>query len=296
MRAALPRMSPGERRIVRVCLSVSAPEQIATVASLADIAGVSSPTVLRCLSKIGFERFADFRDIALEELEAKHESALIQMSRRGNAHSVMRYSTGQDKAELSCFRESAVDAVRSTFDRLDMGEFCRAAELLANRQRRQAFTGGRFSHSVAELLFAHIHLVRSGCELIGFTSRGRSNRLVDIGRGHVLTVLDFRRYQRDTVEFARAVKQKRAKVVLLTDQWMSPVADWADAVLVAEVRSASPFDTLTPALALVEMLIAQVYAMIGTDAAERLAQFETNGTDFEWSAGISNGATGSSKT
>ena len=163
-----------------------------------------------------------------------------------------------------------------------MGEFGRAAQLLADGQRRQVFTGGRFSHSIAELLFAHIHLVRPGCELIGFTSQGRSNRLTDIGLGHVLTVFDFRRYQRDTVEFARAVKQRRAKLVLFTDQWMSPIADWADAVLVAEVRSASPFDTLAPALALVEALIAQVHSIVGVDAAKRLAQFESNGADLEW--------------
>jgi DNA-binding MurR/RpiR family transcriptional regulator len=293
MRAALPGMSPGERRIVRLCLGVFAPEQIATISTLAERAAVSPPTVLRCLGKIGFERFSDFRDVALEELEAKHESALMQMSRQGDAR---REPRGGDKANLSRFRDSAVEAVRSTFDRLDMGEFGRAAQLLADGQRRQAFTGGRFSHSVAELLFAHIHLVRPGCELIDFTSRGRPNRLADMGRGHVLTVFDFRRYQRDTVEFARAVKLRRAKLVLLTDQWMSPVADWADAVLVAEVRSASPFDTLTPALALVEALIAQVRGLVGAQAVERLAKFETDDGDFEWNPKSGDGTMRAAKT
>jgi DNA-binding MurR/RpiR family transcriptional regulator len=72
--------------------------------------------------------------------------------------------------------------------------------------------------------------------------------------------------------------------VLFTDQWMSPIADWADAVLVAEVRAASPFDTLTPALALVEALIAQVHGIVGAPAAQRLAQAESGGTDFEWAS------------
>jgi DNA-binding MurR/RpiR family transcriptional regulator len=126
--------------------------------------------------------------------------------------------------------------------------------------------------------------VRPGCELIDFTRRGRSNRLVDMGRGHVLTVFDFRRYQRDTVDLARAAKTKRAKVVLFTDQWMSPIVDWADAVLVAEVRVASPFDTLAPALALLEMLVARVYGAIGADATLRMSQFESDSGDFEWNA------------
>jgi DNA-binding MurR/RpiR family transcriptional regulator len=289
MRAALPGMSPGERRIVRLCLGVSAPEQIATVSTLADSAGVSSPTVLRCLGKIGFERFSEFRDVALDELYAKHESALAQMSRHSSGRP--RKKAGDGRAELSRFRDSVVEAVGGAFDRLDAGEFNRAVVLLADSQRRQSFTGGRFSHAMAELLFAHIHLVRPGCELIDFTSRGRANRLIDIGRGHVLTVFDFRRYQRDTVEFARAAKTRRAKVVLFTDQWMSPIVDWADAVLVAEVQVASPFDTLAPALALLEMLVARVYGAIGAAATLRMSQLESGGGDFEWNASGGESAT-----
>lgn len=287
MRAALPGMSPGERRIVRLFLSISAPEQLATISTLADLAGVSSPTVLRCLDKIGFERFSDFRDAALAELAAKHESALAQMSRQdGNAGRA---------SQVRRFRDSLVQSVGSTFDRLDMGELASAVDLLADTQRRQMFTGGRFSHALAELLFAHANLIRPGCELVAFTSHGRSNRLVDVGRGHVLTVFDFRRYQRDTVEFARAAKQKRAKLVLLTDQWMSPIADWADAVLVAEVRSTSPFDTLVPAMAIVETLVDELYSRYGEAAADRLSQFESDNIDFEWNATNHSGATGAAR-
>ncbi len=286
MRAALPGMSPGERRIVRLFLSISSPEQVATLSTLADMAGVSSPTVLRCLDKIGFERFSDFRDLAVAELAHKRESALAQMSRQGAAAS----TAGQ----LQRFRDSLTQAVDGTLERLDVGELERAIDLLADTQRRQIFTGGRFSQSLAEQLFAHANLIRPGCELAAFTSIGRSSRLVDVGRGHVLTVFDFRRYQRGTVEFARAAKQRRAKLVLVTDQWMSPIADWSDAVLVADVRNVSPFDTLVPAMAIVDVLIGELYRRFGEAAAQRLSQFESDNVGFEWNASsqrTTNGAT-----
>lgn len=276
MRLALPGMSPGERRIVRLFLSISAPEQVATISTLADMAGVSSPTVLRCLDKIGFERFSDFRDLAVVELAEKHESALAQMSRQDGAT-----NTG---AQLVRFRDSLTQAVSGTLERLDAGELERAVDLLSDTQRRQMFTGGRFSQSLAEQLFAHANLIRPGCELVAFNSIGRSSRLVDAGRGHVLTVFDFRRYQRDTVEFAHSVKQRRAKLVLVTDQWMSPIADWADAVLVADVRNVSPFDTLVPAMAIVDVLIGELYRRFGEAAAQRLSQFESDNVGFEWDA------------
>jgi len=286
MRAALPGMSPGERRIVRLFLSISSPEQVATLSTLADMAGVSSPTVLRCLDKIGFERFSDFRDLAVAELAHKRESALAQMGRQDAA--------ANTAAQLHRFRDGLTQAVGGTLERLDVRELERTIDLLADTQRRQIFTGGRFSQSLAEQLFAHANLIRPGCELAAFTSIGRLSRLVDVGRGHVLTVFDFRRYQRGTVEFARAAKQRRAKLILVTDQWMSPIADWSDTVLVAEVRNVSPFDTLVPAMAIVDVLIGELYRRFGEAAAQRLSQFESDNVGFEWNASsqrIANGAT-----
>lgn len=272
MRQAMPGMSPGERRIVRYFLSVAAPESLATVSALADTAGVSAPTVLRALSKIGFDHFSDFRSSALNELAEKHESALDQTA----------HKTEGGEGHVAAIGETLAAAVRDTFDRLDAGELATALDLIGDQKLRQIITGGRFSHSVAEQLYGHVNLIRPGVELLSYSGHGRAARLVDVGRSHVVTVFDFRRYQRDTVELAYAARRKRARIVLVTDQWMSPIADWADAVLVAEVRSASPFDSLVPALALVEMMISVLHARLGTAASARLTQFESTDESFEW--------------
>ena len=274
MRQALPGMSPSERSIVRHLLAISSADEVATVASVSERAGVSPPTVLRCLGKIGFQHFGDFREVAVAELAAKRESALLQMGRSGS----------RDDAQPQRMVHSFVQAVTGTFERLDPSELKTAIDLLCDSQRRPVFTGGRFSHSLAEQLYAHVAMMRPGAELIGYTSHGRASRLADIGRTHLLTVFDFRRYQRDTVELAQAAKRKRAKVLLVTDQWMSPIADWADCVLVAEVRSASPFDSLVPAMALTEVLIDAVYGRLGASATERLARLEAENEGFEWNS------------
>jgi DNA-binding MurR/RpiR family transcriptional regulator len=274
MRRALPGMSPSERSIVRHLLAISSAEEVATVASVSERAGVSPPTVLRCLAKIGFNHFGDFREVAVSELAAKHESALQQMSRRRSR------DDGQPRRMVDSF----VQALTGTFDRLDLSELNTAIDLLCDSQRRPVFTGGRFSHSLAEQLHAHVAMMRPGAELISYTSHGRAGRLADMGRTHLLTVFDFRRYQRDTVQLAHAAKRKRAKLLLITDQWMSPIADWADCVLVAEVQSASPFDSLVPAMALTEVLIDAVYGRLGAGATERLARLEAENEGFEWNS------------
>ena len=57
-------------------------------------------------------------------------------------------------------------------------------------------------------------------------------------------LFDFRRYELDTFEFARLARERGGRLVLLTDPWLSPIADLADAVLPAQVDGPSPFESL----------------------------------------------------
>ncbi|GAB5467639.1 MAG: transcriptional repressor QapR [Rhodospirillales bacterium] len=274
MRIAMPGLSPAERRVVRRILS--GPARFETAATFAAEAQVSTPTVLRCLGKLGFPGYAAFRALALREAGERGDSALAQMGRRGPDRA--------DRPLRQRLHQGFTSAIDDTFERLDDGEIERALDLLADGSRRQLFAGGRFSQALADQLYGHAHLIRAGCELASFAAQTRAYRLVDVGRSHVVTLFDFRRYQRDSVEFAREAKRRRAKLILVTDPWMSPIADWAEVVLVADVRSASPFDTLVPALSMTETLIAGLYERLGADASERLAGFEALSEDFEWKA------------
>jgi DNA-binding MurR/RpiR family transcriptional regulator len=55
---------------------------------------------------------------------------------------------------------------------------------------------------------------------------------------------------------------------------MSPAADVAEVVLPARVEAPSPFDSLVPAMAVVETLVAAVTEQTGVDARRRLAGYE----------------------
>lgn len=276
MRQAMPDLSPAERRIVRHVLSGLADGSLDTVGTFAHKAKVSAATLLRCLGKLGFASFADFRTVALAEADARRDSALAQMGRAAVDRSV----------PLSArMRQSMCTAIEQTFARSDDQELPRAIDLLADGGRKLLFAGGRFSQSLAEQLYFHAHLIRPGCEMIRYGAQDRLDQLMDIGRTHVLTVHDFRRYQRDTITLAREAKRRRAKIILVTDPWMSPIADWADVVLIADVRGASPFDSLVSAMALTEALVTGLYEAVGAQAQARLSDFEALTSDFAWDGG-----------
>jgi DNA-binding MurR/RpiR family transcriptional regulator len=63
-------------------------------------------------------------------------------------------------------------------------------------------------------------------------------------------------------------------VILFTDPWMSPAAEVAEVVIPSRVESPSPFDSMVPALAVVETLIAAVTERLGSSARKRLEAIE----------------------
>lgn len=69
-------------------------------------------------------------------------------------------------------------------------------------------------------------------------------------------------------------KDEGAALIVFTDPWLSPLAVSADVVLPCTVTAPSPFDALTPALALTEALIAAVTDCLGNTPRERIEHFE----------------------
>ena len=67
--------------------------------------------------------------------------------------------------------------------------------------------------------------------------------------------------------------------MLFTDHYLSPLAAEATVVLTTTVDAPTPFDVLTPALAVVEAMVAGVVDRLGTAPRERLAAFDALDSD-----------------
>jgi DNA-binding MurR/RpiR family transcriptional regulator len=115
----------------------------------------------------------------------------------------------------------------------------------------------------------------------------RTDQMLEVGPKTALMVFDVRRYQADTVTLARRAKERGAAILLVTDPWESPIAQFADHVLVTDVTSPSPFDSMVPGFALCEVLIAAVMRRMGSDGISRMGALEDLRTGFEW---VSEGA------
>lgn len=276
IRRRLGECSPAERKVARVLLAAYPSAGFETVARIAERAGVSGPTVVRFANRLGFRGFPDFQQALRDELEQRDASPLSLYQATGFA------GRGGSPAEelLSSSAESLSASVRETFAALPPVDLQQAVDLLADTKRRQLLTGGRFSGLHARYLGLHLLQVRPDVQLLPEGAVERAAVLASGGRRDVLTVFDFRRYEPALLDLARLVSKRGGKVILITDGWLSPVSAVADVVLPCQAPATTPYDSLVPALAVVETVLTGVLCALGDSAQEHLSRGEGTARDL----------------
>ncbi|GAA1957344.1 MurR/RpiR family transcriptional regulator [Nocardioides panacihumi] len=273
LREGLGRCSPAERRVGRALLADYPVAGLETVASLAARAETSGPTVLRFLARLGFAGFPEFQHTLRAELAEREASPLAMLS---SADVTAGSDTGgRPRVDVLARALATVPtATVQTLEQLPGDELSAAIELMADRRRRILAEGGRFTRLIAEYLVRHLVQVRGGAHVLPLHPVERADLLVGLGRRDVLVVFDFRRYEAASKELADRCAEAGAKVILVTDRWLSPIASVADVVLPVRVEPLSIYDSLVPAFAVAEVLVAGVLEACGERAVERLRQFE----------------------
>lgn len=266
IRRGIGECSPAERKVARVLLAAYPSAGFETVARLAERSGVSGPTVIRFVNRLGYKGFPDFQEALRRDLDERSASPLrIYETRQG----------AETDAESSLLERSAsiaVDTLRRTFDGLTTHDVERCITLLSGAQGSVHIAGGRYSHLLGRVLALHLQQMRPRVAVLSDQPSTRAAALEDLSRRDVLVLFDYRRYEDETLRLARHARSRHASVILFTDTWLSPISSEADVVLTSETLAPSPFDALTPVMALVETVVAGCFEVLGDSATERMAR------------------------
>jgi DNA-binding MurR/RpiR family transcriptional regulator len=265
LRLRMGELTHAERKVARVLMADYPVAGLDAVAKLAAAAGVSPPTVVRLVAKLEFDGYADFQQSLKSEVSARLSSPLeIHAERPGPA----------SEGALPRSERLLCDGIRASFARLPPGEFEQAVRLLADPRRSVTLIGGRFSTMLAEYLAAHLRILRPRVQVLSPAGPDRVSSMLDVSRRAVFVAFDYRRYQHDTVRLAATAKDQGATLIAFTDPYLSPLAARADVILTSSVRSPSPFDALTPAVALVEAIITALVDRLGDAPRARMARYD----------------------
>ncbi|MDR6907855.1 DNA-binding MurR/RpiR family transcriptional regulator [Agromyces sp. 3263] len=265
IRSRMGELSPAERKVGRALLNGYPSAGFETVARLASRAGVSGPTVVRFATRLGYRGFPEFQQALRDDLDQRSASPLAIYD-RGVEH--------PSPAEPADPAAIAVSSVERTFATVPPHDIEACAEALADPRAQIRLAGGRYSQLLARFLELHLRSMRPGAAMLPDETSSRAAEMGTLTRRDVLVLFDFRRYEEPTRALAEFAAAKRTRVVLFTDTWMSPIASVATVVLPSATDSSSPFDAMTPAMALVEAVIASCFERLGESATERMRHTE----------------------
>ncbi len=259
-------LSPAERKLARVLLASYPIAGLESVARFAERARVSPPTVTRFITKLGFRGYPEFQEVLRHEVQSRLSSPLARYRDEQGGR-------GTDSV-ISDALEVSRHTLKATLDVLSHRDVEETVELLADVRRRIMVLGGRVSGQLARYLAGQLHLLRPGVGVVDSERSAPAQQLIDLRKGDVLVVFDYRRYQADTIESARVAAAQGCNVVLFTDPWLSPASAFARQVLVTSVDTVGPFDSLVGATAVVEAVVAAVLNRLGPRAQARMQSLD----------------------
>ncbi|HWV22356.1 MAG TPA: MurR/RpiR family transcriptional regulator [Devosia sp.] len=239
---------------------------LAPVAEFAAGAGVSAATIVRFVAQLGFKSYPDFQRALREELEQRSKSPL----QRG---AVLPTPPGEAPF-LTTFLAQSARRLEASAALISPGEFETVCRRLSETKRNCYLAGGRFSDFLAGYLEAHLRLIRPGVRRLDGRPATSADQLIDVRQGDLAILFDVRRYDPAMLDIAQTLSRRKAHIVLITDEWLSPIARHARYCLPCQTETGRTWDANAALLTLVEAMIARVTELSWDTASERIRALE----------------------
>jgi DNA-binding MurR/RpiR family transcriptional regulator len=266
LRAALPALTRAERQLAAHMLANFPVSVLGSVSAVARGAGVSAPTVVRLIHKLGYSGFPEFQAHLHEEVSEKLASPITKREKWAELP--------PEGHLLNAFAARVVENLTATLGGVDPAEFDLVAAKLSDPQRRVWTIGGRLTQSLSEYFATALLVMRGGVTLMSNLPNSWPPALLDMREGDLLLAFDVRRYEAAVLQVVEMAREQGAEVVLITDRWVSPAAAHATHIFPCHIEAPSAWDTLTSPMMLAEALLAAVQGQDWTTTEARLARVE----------------------
>jgi DNA-binding MurR/RpiR family transcriptional regulator len=259
-------LTRAEKQLAATLLDNYPVSGLGSITTVAENAGVSTPTVARMVQKIGFRGFPDFQQRLHQELEATISNPISKHDRWA--------ANAPGTHILNRFADATMNNMRATLAQLETAEFDGAAAMIADRKRNIYLVGGRITRALADYFFTHLQVIRSGVTQIASNSSSWPHYVLDMKKGDVLIMFDIRRYEQEMETLSRIARERGVEIILFTDQWSSPIAKSARRVFRIQIEAPSAWDSTVVILFAVEALIEAVQSSIWDETRDRMKTLE----------------------
>lgn len=237
------KLSKNDRRIVGYLREHLEELPFHTADSLAEATSVSRAAIVRLAHRLGYEGFAELRELARHELRAAGRSPLARF-RAGDPDSHFTHKLQLDHENLALTQMMGEEAIAGV------------AEALAAAPSIYV-VGNGVSAGLALYFHRVLHGVRPEVHFVDATF---PDSLARISPGDAVVAFLFRRYSRLTVALIDRARELGATIVILGDGGGRRFAGEQDRILVAATESPTLYPSMVGAAFLLEALVAATAA------------------------------------
>ena len=243
------KMSKGHKKLAQYIAENYDKAAFMTASKLGEKVGVSESTVVRFATEMGFKGYPELQ----KELQQMIKSKLTAVQRMevsstliGEHGAIQKVLTGD------------MELIRDTLENVSESEFSKAVETI-NNAKRIYILGVRSSAALASFLYFYFNPVFENVVLVDTSSASEMfEQMFRISEDDVCVAISFPRYSKQTINALRFINDRGTKIIALSDSADSPIAEYADTLLVAKSDIVSVVDSLVAPLSLINALIVAV--------------------------------------
>ena len=243
-----PRLSKGQKLIADFILKNYDKAAFMTAAKLGDSVGVSESTVVRFAIELGFSGYPKLQK-ALQEL-IKNKLTSVQRLELSNDYAC-------EENVLRGVLKSDIENLRATLEKINLENFNSVIDEIF-KAKTVYIVGLRSSSAIAEFLGFYLRLIIKDVRVVAHNISNIFEQMINCDEGDLVIGIGFPRYALRTINGLEFAKERKAKVVAITDSNVSPLATVADYALIAQSNMASFVDSLVAPLSVINALIVAV--------------------------------------
>ena len=240
------KLSKGHKKLIKYISENYDKAAFMTASKLGENVGVSESTVVRFATEMGFKGYPELQ----KELQQMIKSKLTAVQRMEVSSNLI----GEDDA-IKKVLNGDIELIRDTLESVSDVEFKSAVETI-NRAKKIYILGVRSSAALASFLYFYLNPVFENVVLVDTSSGSEMfEQMFRISEDDVCVAISFPRYSKQTINALRFINDRGTKIIAITDSAVSPIAEYADTLLVAKSDMVSVVDSLVAPLSLINALI-----------------------------------------
>jgi DNA-binding MurR/RpiR family transcriptional regulator len=257
-------LSEGQKKVARFILEH--PEEVAfnTATQIGIKVDVSESTVIRLSYSLGLDGFTHLQRLTRNQF-VKSNSTVHKFTNSteyiNNDNSIFANVIAKD-----------VEIINNIMKNNREEEIWKAVNSIIDADRIVVI-GHRISYGPAHWFSFMLNLMMGNVSFHPST-KDTIEELINLTHNSIIVSLSFPRYSTETIQITEQAKQKGAKVIAITDQFLSPVGILSDITLITEANTASGMDAISPISSLLNTILAGISSKNKESITSRLKLLE----------------------